>query len=557
MKSLLINRVNTIWLLFAVLLAAVVACEKNRLKSTTTDDVNIVGYLNNDAAEFSEFSKIIRLAGADGYLNAYGSYTVFAPTNVAVKAYLVRHGKTSVEQVAVDSLKDLLRFHLIADTITTSSFTDGKLPAITQYGQYLVTSVATIDGKASYRVNRQATITKSNIETGNGIIHVIDAVLEPATTTLAQLIGQDSRYSIFTQALRETGYFDSLNIADNTDTTRRWLTVIVQSDSVFKANNIPDYAALKQLYSNTGNPKAAGDSLRLYVSYHILPGIQFLSDLVSSLSHTTLAPLEVITSKLTGQEVLLNEATFNGVTEPGIVVDRTNSDVTANNGALHAALGNLSIKVRKPVAVYWDVADQPEIRKLVSVFRKAGQVQEFTDPDQFSDVKWSGGSIKYNVTATSSTDYYCYYDFISLYARTSVTPWIEFTTPFLVKGKYKVWVCTRRAKSQTIQVQIDGQALPRLISITDYYPTALDDDNAEAAGYKRYMVTPLSNANHVGRLVGTVEILTSEQHKIRFVALTDVSGSANTFNLDMVHFIPVDEEQKWPRFDRDGTEEFE
>ncbi|RXK86283.1 fasciclin domain-containing protein [Filimonas effusa] len=543
-------------LLLLLWLCSYMACQKNQIRVNTTDDVNIVGYLNNHAADYSLFSRIIERAEASGYLNAYGAYTLFAPTNTAVKTYLSKQGKTSVDDIGVDALKDLLRFHLIADTLTTSSFTDGKLPAITQYGQYLITSVATTDGKSSYLINRQAIVTKANIVTGNGIIHAIDHVLEPAQSTLAQLLSQDSRYSIFTQALKETGYYDSLNIANNSDSTRRWLTLIAQTDAVYRANNIADYPALKALYSQTGNPKLAEDSLHLYVAYHILPGIRFLADIVSATSHSTLAPQEVVTSKLSGQEVLLNEDIFNGITEPGVQLDRTNSDITANNGALHSALSNLSIKVRKPVPVYWDVADQPELRKLVSLFRKPGQVQEFTDPDQFSGINWSGGSIKYNVTATSSSDYYCYYDFISLYMRTAVTPWIEFKTPFLVKGKYKVWVCFRRARAQTIQVQVDDQIMPRLISVADYYPVALDDDNAEAAGFKRFMVTAASNSNHIGKLVGTVDITTSQQHTIKFIALTNESGSANTFNLDMVHFIPIEEEQKWPRFNRDGSMEY-
>lgn len=534
-------------------LLLVLGCKKENIRSTTTDDVNIVGYLANNPNEFSEITSIIKRAEASGYLNAYGTYTLFAPTNNAVKTYLSKYGKSAVEDLDVAAVKDLLRFHLIKDTLSTSVFTDGKMPNITQYGQYLITSVAIVDGKASYRINRQATITKGNIITGNGIIHVIDKVLEPASITLAKLIESDPRYSIFTQALKETGYYDSLNIANNTDTTRRWLTLFAQPDSVYKANNIADFTALKSRYSNTGDPKSGVDSLHLYVGYHILPGLRFLSDIISAPSHTTLAPLEVITTRLEGQQIILNQEVFNGITEPGINIDRGNSDLAANNGAFHTALGDLRIKVRNPVAVYWDVADQPELRKLVSLFRKPGQVQEFTDPTQFAGIKWSGGSIKYNVTATSSTDYYNYYDFISLYNRISVTPWIEFTTPFLVKGKYKVWVCFRRAREQTIQVQVDGQAMPKLVVVADYYPSAQTDDVAEAAGYKRFMNTPVSNANHVGRLVGTVDILTSEAHKIKFVSLTDASGSANTFNIDMVHFIPVDQEQKWPRFNRDGT----
>jgi hypothetical protein len=49
----------------------------------------------------------------------------------------------------------MVRLHLLEDTLYTGSFTDGKLPVITMYGQYLVTSVVTTGGVSSYTVNRQ------------------------------------------------------------------------------------------------------------------------------------------------------------------------------------------------------------------------------------------------------------------------------------------------------------------------------------------------------------------------------------------------------------------
>ncbi|WP_076380210.1 fasciclin domain-containing protein [Filimonas lacunae] len=551
LKNKLLKRSHVFMVVFFAL--AIAGCKKTDFTIATTSDANIADYLRNDPADFSDFYTIISRAGAAGYLNAYGAYTVFAPTNTAVKAWLLKKGKSSVNDIDSSVLRDVVRFHLIKDTLTTSVFTDGKLPNINVYGQFLTTSVGVSDGVAGYIINRQAKLLQGNIVTGNGIIHVIDQVLEPATLTLAQQLEQNSDYSIFTQALKETGYYDTLNTSNIIDTTRQWLTVIAQTDAVFKAIGIADYAALKAQYSNTGNPRDHADSLHLYIAYHILTGIKFLADIISAPSHTTLAPLEVVTAKLDNQTVLLNEDVFNGVTEPGIALDRTNSDYIATNGALHAATGNLQIKVRKPAAVYWDVADQPEIRQLVSVFRKPGQVAEFSDPAQFSGIKWQGGTIKYNVTATTSTDYYCYYDFLTWYMRTAVTQWVEFTTPFLVKGKYKVWICFRRARAQTIQVLVDDQPLSKLVDVSVYYPTTLDDDNAEATGVKRFVVTPSTNANHIGKLVGVVDIATSDRHKLKFVALTNESGSANTFNLDMVHFIPADQEQKWPRFQRDGT----
>jgi uncharacterized surface protein with fasciclin (FAS1) repeats len=532
-----------------LLLLLFAACKREKLQLTTTSDVNITGYLEKDTARFSLFLQVLERTGSDGYLNAYGAYTLFVPDNDAMSAYLSATGKGNVNTMDVEQLKALIRIHLIADTITTASFTDGKMPAITEYGQFLVTGVQTFAGSSRYVINRQSVILQSNIITGNGIIHVINKVLEPATLTLAQLLEKDTRYSIFTQALKETGYYDSLNAI-----TEDWLTVVAQSDSVYQSNYIPDYPSLKQRYSNTGNPRDPADSLHLYIAYHILPGIKYLADIVTAPSHPTLAPLEVLTAKLKGQAVLLNEDEFNGVVEEGIQLDRLNSDYQASNGALHAALGNIALKVRNPTPLYWDVTDQPELRKMVSVFRKSGQVLELTDPAQFSDMKWQGGTIKYNVLASSaSSDYYAYDDFFTLYIRTAVTQWLEFKTPFLVKGKYKVWVCYRRARAQTIQVSVDDQVLPRLVQAGDYYPVALDDNNAEASFFKRYMVTPVSNANLVAKLVGIADISTSDRHTIRFTAISNESGSANTFNLDMVHFIPVEMEQKWPRFNKDGT----
>jgi len=103
-----------------------------------------------------------------------------------------------------------VKLHLIQDTINTSSFTDGKLPQVTMLGQYLVTGVSNQSGVSSYTVNRQALVLQPNISLSNGIVHSIDHVLKAATKTVAQTIETNPEFSIFTQALKETGYYDSL-----------------------------------------------------------------------------------------------------------------------------------------------------------------------------------------------------------------------------------------------------------------------------------------------------------------------------------------------------------
>ena len=53
-----------------------------------------------------------------------------------------------------------------------------------------------------------------------------------------------------------------------------------------------------------------------------------------------------------------------------------------------------------------------------------------------------------------------------------------------------------------------------------------------------------------GRLVGTIELKTTQRHILRFEG---INGTQNTNHLDMIHFIPVDEDQVLPRFKPDGT----
>ncbi len=531
-----------------LLLVYLWGCKKDAIIYNTTDEVNITGYLDKYPEQFSEFRKILDITGNAGFLGAYGIYTAFIPTNDAVKAYLQESGKTSLEQVDVQELKNLVRFHLIEDTLSTSSFTDGKLPSLTMYGQYLITGASNVNGVSKITVNRQASIVQANIHVGNGVIHAIDHVLQPAKFTLAQMVENDPKYSIFSQVLKETGLYDTLNIlpANNPDTARAWLTLLAESDSVLNSAGFSNYADLKARYSNTGNPQNLHDSLHLFADYHILYDAKYLADIITNTSQNTLAPLEVVTSKLSGQTVLINDDDFNGVHEPGVVLARAASDNSATNGVLHSATGHFAIKVRNPVPVYWDVADFPEIRNLPAYYGK--QTYTFTLQNLPKDFASPGpAAFAYSVGGT-----YVNGDYLELALGTNRSPWIELTTPMLVKGKYKVWICYRTQKQSASsdnvnQISVDGEPLQRTMNFCVYMPVSTEGE-MEAQGWKWY-TDPVSN-NWAGRLVGSIDIKTTARHKLRF---TTLQGANRTNNLDMIHFIPESMDQLYPRFKPDGT----
>lgn len=541
-------------LVLCLALIMAISCRDEHIALSTTDDVNITGYLQEHPEQFSVFTKVLERTGTEGFLGAYGAYTCFAPTNEAFETFLAARGLADVSALEDEALLQLVRFHLITDTISTQSFTDGKLSRPTMHGQYLITGARFSEGVTRIEVNRQADVIEGNVAVGNGIIHVIDHVLEYATFTAGQLIEQMQGYDIFNEALKETHLYDTLNkVSPNNAETKHWYSVIAQTDEDFLAAGFEDYQALKAAFNNTGDPANPDDSLYLFMAYHVLDGLKYLADIVVSPSHTTLAPREVITTKLEGESLLLNEEVFNGVLEPGVAFVREASDYSAVNGVVHTVDGHYKIKVRLPMPVYFDVAEQPELIKNTSQFRVPGSGPIYLPDVAPEDITWEGGGsadVFYDFAGYTSSDPYVYGDFIYVYLRTAVVKWIEFKTPLIVKGRYKVWVCMRRVNGGVYQGFLDDEPLPRTFTGSDYYPSSLTEGEAEAQGFKWYTVNQRNTT--YARLLGAVDIETTDRHRLKLIALDNTRGGVN---IDMIQFIPVDQDQQWPRFNRDGSAE--
>lgn len=531
-------------------------CKKQELKMTTTNDVNIVGYLEKYPDSFSLWKQILDRTEITNFLNAFGAYTAFAPTNSGVTSWLAANGIPNVDAVDLNLLKEIVKFHLLNDTLSTSKFKDGKLPAPTMHGQFLITGASNEGGGTSFSVNRQARVIQSNIKVGNGYIHVIDHVLEPAKQTIARQLEANPDYSIFVEAMKATGYFDLLNTVE-TDSSKRWKTVLAETNQALADSGITSFIKLKDRYPRpTGTDTV--DHLNLYVAYHIINGIQFLGDIITAPSYLTLQPQEVISTKLINNEVVINEDVFNGVLEKGVLLIRGKSDYAATNGVWHTANAHFAAKVRKPTAVYWDLCMFPEIMKQPAYYKKSWfQFDKASQEDRpIADIDWHFNNadrwVKYEYSTTGSLSNFAYNNdilTIPMGAPNRAT-WMEFRTPPIIKGRYRVWICYRnRSGSGTISginVFIDGEQMQRPVNLTQGYPGGTDTE-LESLGWKKYT----KGGSFAGRSVGIVDIKTTERHMLRFECF---AGTGNAAHVDMVHFIPVDQIQYLPRFAPDGTE---
>jgi len=146
-------------------------------QSGVADDVsakNIV-QVASGSKDHTTLVAAVKAAELVDVLSNAGPFTVFAPTNAAFD----KRPKGPVEGLLVpekkESLQDILQYHVSVGVYQADAFQDGQTLGQVNGGNIKITKK---DGKIV--VNGTANVIAS-IQTSNGVIHVIDAVLLPPT----------------------------------------------------------------------------------------------------------------------------------------------------------------------------------------------------------------------------------------------------------------------------------------------------------------------------------------------------------------------------------------
>lgn len=545
------------------------SCNDPELEQRTNFEELIGEFLENNFDEYGDFVKIIYRAESMSFLKAYGGYTVFAPDNRAVNEYLGELGVSSIEEISKEELKDLLKYHVIKDTISTTEFIDGRMNTQNEFGHYVTTGTYFEGGQPVIKVNKYAKILEKDIRMANGIIHKIGDVIRPEKKPAAQVIDENDNYSIFAEALKATGWYDTLMIADGPH------TVFAVSNEAYAKESIKSFQdLLGEIAPGTENLKDTLNDLNKYIGYHILKNnLRYVTDLIADRAALTRAHNEVITIKMSGAKVLVNDDLFAGIHEPGFEMDRPVSDRTVLNGVVHEMKEDFRIKVRNPFAVYWDVAEQIEIMKIPGVFRRPGG-HAYLDNGQLENIVWYGekNRIEYKAGLGGNEGWHVFDDRIDVNLRPEVIQWIEFKTPILVAGEYKLWVCTRNVHGDNNRKAIyyayfNDEVLPNIINNRITLNNIVPEAEREQEGFKLYGWKPddlryyrvvdedtfditqsqymnkEGAARMTGQLAGTIKVETTGIHTLKFVGITGTNGAW----FDMMHFIPVEEDQLWPR----------
>jgi uncharacterized surface protein with fasciclin (FAS1) repeats len=236
MKSLNFIKKLTVIMLTMI---AFTSCSNDDDNSTpmpepTPDPLNIVETAQS-VDDLSILVDAVIQAGLVDALTAAGDKTVLAPTNAAFTAFLADKGFSSLSEVPNDVLTQILLNHVIAGTNYQSSDLSGNTgyentladgPNATKLSIYY-------DGTSGVSFNGGANVVIPDVATSNGIVHVVDQVID--LPTIATFATTNPALSILVEALAyaDTGAPTVPYIATVSDGTAGPFTVFAPTNDAF------------------------------------------------------------------------------------------------------------------------------------------------------------------------------------------------------------------------------------------------------------------------------------------------------------------------------------
>ena len=125
------------------------------------------------SADHSTLVTAVTTAGLAETLSGAGPFTVFAPTNAAFAALPAGTVETLLKPESKADLTAILTYHVVAGSLKAADLTAGqKLKTVN--GAELTVSIK--DGKVMID---GANVTAADLVAGNGVVHVLDAVVTP------------------------------------------------------------------------------------------------------------------------------------------------------------------------------------------------------------------------------------------------------------------------------------------------------------------------------------------------------------------------------------------
>ena len=336
-KKVSVNKLKIIGIITG-LFCLCVSCELSTDQDTKVTyyeeyNLSITQYIESQPDNFSILYNILDTTGLDHLFRTYGDYTFLAPENSAFEDYFKKEGKSSYLDFTKEELTQLIKYHIFNTRILAGSFNSGLVGSKTLSSKYMVSGLS--DDGSDIILNKSANIITQDIILPNGILHVIDKVLEkPEASIYDWLKENESEYGIFLEAVEKTGWDQTFNKPDTGSDD--FYTCFVTPDSKYNESNINSFADLAERISpDDNNYTDSSNTLRAFIGSHFLKDPLSMSDATED--QVFYGSVGGATAKFglkpNSAEVVLNYGTPEF--PDGLDIDEYNSNNLVSNGIIH------------------------------------------------------------------------------------------------------------------------------------------------------------------------------------------------------------------------------
>jgi len=390
----------------------------------STDQV-ISEYVANNL-EFSEFAKVLESTELTSLLSVRGPFTLFLPSDDEMKAFYAEKGVSSYTDFDVAFLRKLVLNHLIPSKIETGDIGLGAIRDTNALGDYLVTEFEGSD----IIVNKSIRISKRDIQAANGVIQLIDKVIDPVTISVYDLVENNPSFSLFTEGLKLTKLKDTLQIVTfpyGKKLARTRFTLLAVADTTFNRYGITNVNEMVAYFTSAPDSVTyLNNGFYRYMEYHCLGGTHFLNNF-----ETRVYPILSYDNNISvtvDDDYKLN---LNALTKlyTGFVVEESN--YPAKNGTVHTVNDLLPVFQPAPTVITLETTDYFDMRQ--GDYYGKYYMRWFDGQNTFENIKWEGDYLLYYFK-DHDTGKLLNHDCLSMNGWW----WVQITTPKIMKGKYKM-----------------------------------------------------------------------------------------------------------------------
>ncbi len=338
--------------------------------------------------------------------------------------------------------------------------------------------------QATLFINNQAAVQPRDsgginfVEASNAIIYYMDDVIHPLAETMVEKLEEQGEYSIFAAACRESGYDkivervrDTVRLQGGGYTIQDYhFTCFAPSDEAMKADGINSLEELRAR-CRQDLPQAGDSALYRYVEYH------FMDQAYTKEAFCQFNAIDetlIYDTSLDGQVIICNNEPLNYAYP--ILNGKARfirSNIEARNGYIHKMDYYLPVYEPTPVTIKWDFCNSSDIIAIVNAYGASkslgnlfssamtnreekvdlsqmyrdgnfGPITSFTYQANTAKASYSNyravgfTKCKYSSSSKKNVNGYNAYMNNLLNLNLGYAGWIQFTTPTVIKGKYKV-----------------------------------------------------------------------------------------------------------------------